>query len=50
MKFNAIARCISKFYNQDNFWQMFVYIILLLADHGPLQKNFTKILGRNGRK
>ena len=29
---------------------MLVYIILLWADHGPLQKNFTKILGINGQK
>ena len=34
-------------YNQDNFWQMLVYIILLWADHGTLQKNFTKILRIN---
>ena len=39
-----------KLYNQDNFWQMLVYIILLCADHGPLQINFTKILGINGPK
>ena len=39
-----------RLYNQDNFWQMLVYIILLWADHGPLQKNFTKILGINGKK
>ena len=39
-----------KLYNQDNFWQMLVYIILLGADHGPLQKNFNKILGINGQK
>ena len=38
-----------KLYNQDNFWQMLVYIILLWADHGPLQKTFTKILGLNGK-
>ena len=39
-----------KLYHQDNFWQMLVYIILLSADHKPLQKNFTKILGINGQK
>ena len=39
-----------KLYNQDNFWQMLVYIILLWVDHGPLQKNFIKILGINGPK
>ena len=39
-----------KLYNQDNFWQMVVYIMLLWADHGPLQKNFNKILEKNGQK
>ena len=39
-----------KRYNQENFWQMLVFIILLWADDEPLQKNFTKILGINGQK
>ena len=39
-----------KLYNQDNFWQMLAYIILLWTEHGPLQKKCTKILGINGQK
>ena len=37
-------------YNQDNFWQMLVYIILLWADHGPSQKKKYQNIGNKRSK
>ena len=39
-----------KFYVQNNFCQISVYVILLWADYETLQRNFTKILEKNGQK
>ena len=39
-----------KLYVQDDFYQISVYVILLYADHETLQKNFTKIMEKNGQK
>ena len=39
-----------KLYVQHKFCQISVYVILLQADHEPLQRKFTKIIEKNGQK